>query len=52
MQILWLEVKEYDSLVECLERKPLATPEEMPKLHALMNMPSPFAEESDVRSNV
>lgn len=50
MRIL-LEPKEYDALMELLER-PTRTPEEMPRLDALMNMPSPFAKESDVRSDV
>ncbi len=50
MRIL-LEPEEYDFLMELLER-PLRKPEEMPKLQELMNMPSPFAKESDVRSDV
>lgn len=37
-----LDPKEYDFLIELLERKPL-DPEEMPKMRKLMTMESPFA---------
>lgn len=39
---LWLDPREYDFLIELLEQR-TRTPEEMPKMHALMNMESPFA---------
>ncbi len=45
MRIL-LDPEEYDFLIELLERKPRSI-EEMPKLHALMNMESPFADLED-----
>lgn len=45
MRIL-LEPEEYDFLIELLERKPRSV-EEMPKMHALLNMESPFASEDE-----
>ncbi len=50
--LILLDPEEYDWLVDWLERKPPAEPEDMPKLRKLMSMPSPFAKESNVRSDV
>lgn len=40
-----LDAETYDALIEALERKPIPV-EEVPKMHALLTMESPFAEDS------
>lgn len=44
--LLMMDPEEYDFLIAMLEQR-TRTPEEMPKMHALMNMESPFAKEDE-----
>lgn len=44
--LILLDAETYDLLIEALERKPLPK-EEVPKIHALLTIESPFAKDSE-----